>query len=199
MNNRFLRTALVMTLVATITGCLASSPRVSYYSLYTPVQKPASAPSENPLGVSVGPVTIPDILKQTQIATGGDGRYHLADYHRWSGELDRDFARATAEHLAGNLGTERVAVFPWDQNFVPDCRVYLDVLSMGGELGKDATLSVRWSLGKPGKDEPILIRRSDLREAAAEAGYGAWVAAQQRNLAKLGQEIATAIRGNVKP
>ncbi len=202
MNSRLHRLAATGLLAGVLlTGCFATSPQVSYYSLYAPAQKPAStATTTGSLGLSVGPVTIPDILKQEKIATGGaDGRYRTAEYHRWSGELDRDLARAVAEQLAGNLGTERVAIFPWDQTFVADCRVYLDILSMGGEVGKEATLNVRWALGKPGEAQPLLIRRSDLRETPAEAGYGAWVTAQQRNLAKLGQEIATAIRENVKP
>ena len=200
MNNRFLRTALVLTLAATISGCLATSPQVSYYSLYAPARKPASAATDNALGVSVGQVTIPDILKQAQIATGGaDGRYRLAEYNRWSGEVDRDLARTLAEHLAAELGTERVAVYPWDQNLTPTCRVLVDVLSMGGEPGREATLAVRWSLLDPQGKRPSVIRRSKLSEVPGESGYGAWVTAQQRNLAKLGQEVATAIRENVKP
>jgi uncharacterized lipoprotein YmbA len=184
-----------------LAGCFATTPQVSYYSLYAPAQKPAPvATMSGSLAVSVGPVTTPDILKQEKIATGGaDGRYHMAEYHRWSGELDRDFARAIAEQLSGNLGTEKVAIFPWDQTIVPSCRVIIDVLNMGGEPGKTATLAVRWTLVKPGAEQPILVRRSELSDVPADASYATWVAAQQRNLAKFGQEIAAAIRENVKP
>jgi hypothetical protein len=44
-----------------------------------------------------------------------------------------------------------------------------------------------------------LTRRSDLREVPAAAGYAAWVAAQQRNIAKLGQEIAGELQRFAKP
>jgi len=189
---------LAMSLLA---GC-ATTPATSYYSLYAPAPPPAqpTAPAPATLVLSVGPVVIPDILKQAQIATGGaDGRYRLAEYHRWSGDLDRDFARAVAEQLAGRLGTEQVAIFPWDQNLTPTCRVTIDVLSMGGEPGKEATLAARWSLVDPQGKIPVLVRRSDLREVPAEAGYAAWVAAQQRNVAKLGQEIAGGVTQFVKP
>jgi hypothetical protein len=183
-----------------LAGCALSSPQIAYYSLYAPAQTAAPAPAISPLAVSVGPVTIPDILKQTQIATGGaDGRYLLSDYHRWSGELDRDFARAVAEHLARGLGTEQVALFPWDQHFTPTYRVLIDVLSMGGRPGEEATLAVRWSLVDPQGQKPAQIRRSDLRETPAAAGYAAWVAAQQRNIAKLGQEITAVLQSSTKP
>ena len=135
-----------------LAGCAFSSPQITYYSLYAPSQTAALAtiPATSSLAVSVGPVVIPDILKQTQIASGGaDGRYRLSEYHRWSGELDRDFARAVAEQVARDLGTEQVALFPWDQHFTPTCRVLIDVLSMGGAPGEEATLAVRWSLVDP--------------------------------------------------
>ena len=201
MNNRVAHLTLAATLIALLAGC-ATTPPTAYYSLYAPAQKPlpAAVATGGALTVSVGPVLIPDILKQTQIATGGaDGRYRLAEYHRWSGEIDRDFARAIAEQLAGNLGTERVAIFPWDQNFTPACRVLIDILSMGGEPGQEATLSVRWSLVDPQGKIPQEVRRSELREVPAAAGHAAWVTAQQRNIVKLGQEIAGGVKSFVKP
>lgn len=178
-----------------LAGCFAAAPQVSYYSLYAPAQKAAAAPTTDSLAVSIGPVAVPDILKQEKIATGGaNGRFRLAEYHRWSGQLDRDLARALAEQLSGNLGTEKVAIFPWDQTLEPAYRVLVDVLNLGGETGTAAILAVRWSLVKPGTVQPLLIRRSEFTEVPAEAGYAAWVAAQQRNTAKLGEEIAGAIK-----
>lgn len=197
MNKPMVHLALACVVAALLAGGCASSPQVAYYSLYAPAQRPVpeAATTGSPLMVSVGPVIIPDVLKQAQVATGGaDGRYRLAEYHRWSGELDRDLARAVAEQLAGRLGTEQVAIFPWDENFVPTCRVLIDVLNMGGELGQEATMAVRWTLLDPQGKRPPVVRRSEFRETPAEAGYPAWVAAQQRNTVRLGQEIATVIR-----
>jgi uncharacterized lipoprotein YmbA len=196
MNKRVVHLTLAAALITLPAGC-ATTPPTAYYSLYAPAQRPVqgAATADSVLPVSVGPVTIPDILKQTQIATGGaDGRYRLAEYHRWSGELDRDFARAVAEQLAGNLGTEQVVLFPWDQSLTPKYRVQFDVLSMGGDPGKDATMDVRWSLTDPQGKRPPTVRRSALKETPAEAGYAAWVAAQQRNIVKLGGEIATLLK-----
>jgi len=198
MNKRNIRMALACVVVGmVVAGCFAASPQIAYYSLYAPGQRPVAEVTSPPSTqvVSVGPVTLPDILKQAQIATGGaDGRYRLSEFHRWSGEVDRDLARALAEQLAARLGTEQVAIFPWDQQFNASCRVLIDVLSMGGEPGEEATLAVRWSLIDPAGKVPLLVRRSDLRNIPAEAGYPAWVAAQQRNVAGLGEEIATAVR-----
>ena len=188
-------TLLGLTLMMLLAGCAGSVKTISHYSLYAPrAAAVENAQADGGLSVSVGPVTVPDILKQTRIATGGEGgRYELAEYHRWSGEVDRDMSRALAEQLSLRLGTENVSVFPWDQHLAPRFRVLADVLSMGGALGGEATLSVRWTvLDAAGDGEPV-IRRSELREAAAGPDHGAWIAAQQRNIEKLGQAIAETI------
>jgi hypothetical protein len=202
MNKALLRSALLCILgAATAAGC-GVVPKTTYYSLYAPSHPSAAAviPASGDLAVSVGPVTVPDILKQAQIATGGiDGRYHLAENHRWSGELDRDIARTVAEQLASGLGTEQVAIFPWDQHFTPSRRVLIDVLLLGGELGKEATLSVRWSVIDPQDKLTPVTRRSDFSERPADTGYAAWVNAQQRNVIKLGAEIVAELEKTSSP
>jgi uncharacterized protein len=193
---QFLRVAALLSLVAlSIAACRTAAPQVSYYSLIGTDAAPVGAERHEDFVLSVGPVAIPDVLKQSKIAVGGkDGRYQLSDNHRWAGEVDRDLARAVAEQLAARLGTQQVAVFPWDQHLEPACQVLLDVLSMGGEPGKEANLAVRWSLVDPQGKMPTLIRRSDLSEKIPDAGYGAWVNAQQRNISRLSEEIAASIK-----
>jgi uncharacterized lipoprotein YmbA len=194
--NSLLRRALPLGLaLVLLAGCAGNVKTTSHYSLYAPqAAAGGGVQAAGGLAVSVGPVTLPDILRQTRIATGGEGgRYDLAEYHRWSGEVDRDMSRALAEELSRRLGTENVSVFPWDQHLSPRFRVLADVLNMGGARGGEAPLSVRWTvLDAAGSGEPV-IRRSDLAERQAGSDHGAWVAAQQRNIGKLGQAIAETI------
>ena len=193
-------TALLALAAIALAACQAASPRVTYYSLLATNAAPVAAEQQQDLVISIGPVVIPDVLKKSQIATGGaEGRYQLSEFHRWVGDVDREFARAVAEQLAARLGTEQVAVFPWDQHLQPTFRVLLDVLAMGGEPGREARLTVRWSLVDPQDRMAPVIRRSDLRETPADAGFGAWVNAQQRNISRLGEEIAAAIKEAGRP
>lgn len=179
-----------------LAGCGPASPQI-HHSLYAPDLVPHPAPSSGRMAILVGPVTIPDLLKTSQIVTGGaGGRYQLSDRHRWAGELDRDLARAIGEQLAGKLGTEQVAIYPVRQPLKPTHQVILEVLTMEGTLGKEATLAVRWSLVDPDSGTTRLTRRTVLSEQPADSGYDAWIAAQQRNIGRLGEEIAAAIAGD---
>lgn len=195
MNSLIRRVFLLGLALVLLAGCAGNVKTTSHYSLYAPQAVGGGTPADGGLAVSVGPVTVPDILKQTRIATGGEGgRYDLAEYHRWSGEVDRDMSRALAEQLSRLLGTENVSIFPWDQHLSPRFRVLADVLNMGGTIGGEATLSVRWIvLDEKGDGEPV-IRRSDLSEPSATADHSGWVAAQQRNIEKLGGFIADMIQ-----
>ncbi|NLW81872.1 MAG: membrane integrity-associated transporter subunit PqiC [Desulfovibrionales bacterium] len=194
MNSRMtLAAVLGLAWVALLTGCAGKAQTISYYSLHVPQ---ASVPSfaGNAVSVSVGPVTLPDILKQTRIATGGEkGQYRMAEYHRWTGEVDRDMARALAERLSRSLGTENVSLFPPDQRLRPRFRVLVDVVAMGGSLGREATLTARWTLLDSAGEGGPLVRRTDAAQALPDAGHASWVAAQQRNVERLADDIAAAI------
>lgn len=194
MRSRITRAALLgLACAMLLAGCAGKTETMSYYSLHVP-QAPASAPAGDAVSVSVGPVTLPDVLKQSRIATGGEaGQYRLAEYHRWTGEVDRDMARALAERLSQSLGTENVSLFPWDQQIRPRFRVLVDVVAMGGSLGREATLTARWTLLDTA-GEGAVVRRTDAVQPLPDAEHSSWVAAQQHNVEKLADEIAAAIK-----
>ncbi len=178
-------------------GCGSASPPVAYYSLVDLDPAPNTSGLKGQLALLVGPVSIPDILKNSQISTGNaDERYQISEQHRWAGEVDHDFARAIGEQLANRLGTERIAIFPMGQHLEPTHQIVFDILSMDGVLGKEANLAVRWSLVDPKNKTVLITRRSTFTGAPDDGSYDAWVAAQRRNINRLSEEIAAAINLN---
>jgi uncharacterized lipoprotein YmbA len=143
--------------------------------------------------VVVGPVRVPDLLHNTRIATGSDGRFQLAENHRWAGAVDREIGRALAERLAADLVTERVTLFPQAPATKTAWRVQVEVLALDGLPGQWARLEVRWTLLDPAGTGPR-TRRGDYREPLTEPGHAAWVAGQRTNLTRLGADIAAVIR-----
>jgi uncharacterized protein len=178
-----------------LTACAAAPPPVAYYSLLGTDIVKSTGQRHDQLILSVGPVNIPDVLKKSQIATDGTvGRYRLSEYHRWAGEVDREIARALLEQLAGKLGTEQVYIYPGEQYVEPTFQVTLDVLEMNGELGKEAKLSVRWTLIDPkGKTAPV-ARHSTFSQQPEDGGHDAWVKMQRHNISRLSDEIAALIK-----
>ena len=193
MNRSFLRLVLAALLATILTGCAAPPAPVVYHSLLgADAGAAATALADGPALV-VGPVSVPDLLHNTRLATGSDGRFQLAENHRWAGAVDREIGRALAERLAAELATERVALFPQQPPGGTAWQVQLEVLALDGTPGESARLDVRWSLVDPAA-KATETRRATLVEPLAEPGLAAWVAGQRTNLGRLGAAIAARIR-----
>jgi len=197
--NRFLSILVCLAVsgagLAAVTGCSPVA-QTTYHSLLGSSDL-ASHPTagQSRLAILVGPVSVPDILRTSQFATGGAGeRYLLSEQHRWASEVDREVARAVGEQLATRLGTEQVALYPMQQHLEPAHQVILDILALEGVLGKEAKLTVRWSVVDPNSKTARITRRSTFSEQPADSGYDAWIAAQRHNISRLGEEIAAAIK-----
>lgn len=192
-----LQWALVLVTLLLVTGCISrSAPTVNYYSLMTLEQlgdtQAIAALPEVRLGV--GPVTIPDSLKRSQIATRQQGnRYEFAEFNRWAGVLEKDITAVLGDNLGQLLGVEKVGFFPWMQHFKPTYRVMIDVVRFDGALDGEAVLSVRWAVADSSGENFLAGGRSDYRQPLEEANYAALVKAESQLLAALSKEVAGVI------
>ncbi|NLX19981.1 MAG: membrane integrity-associated transporter subunit PqiC [Desulfobulbus sp.] len=175
-------------------GCSPSFQPVSYYNLAEPAAVTATVKnSHHRLALVIGPVSLPDRLKQSRLVFGTGGNFQLSDQHRWADDLDHDIARAIAEQLAVRLETEQVSVYPDTLDVPPSHRIAVEVLTLEGLPGQVARLIVRWSLIDPHTNTTRLIRRSVFTEYPTDRSQAAWVAAQRHNISRLSKEIAHAI------
>ena len=189
-----LQWCLVLVAVLQFAGCISrSAPTVNYYSLLTMEQMADTEVLASLAGVNlgVGPVSIPDSLKRSQIATRQQGnRYEFAEFNRWAGVLEKDITTVLGDNLGQLLGIEKVGFFPWMQHFKPTYRVMVDVMRFDGDLGDEAVLSVRWTVADGEGKDLLAGGKSDYRQALAEADYDALIKAESQLLAKLSREIA---------
>ena len=86
-----------------LAGCIGrKSPEVSYYSLLTIEQlgEVIAISSHPELSLGIGPVTIPDSLKRSQVATRQHGnQYAFDEFNRWAGVLERDLTMVLGDNL----------------------------------------------------------------------------------------------------
>jgi uncharacterized lipoprotein YmbA len=145
--------------------------------------------------IGIGPVKLADYLDQSQIVMRtSDNQVAKAEFHRWVGSLKDNFINVLADDIGSLLSTERIYLFPWHQSVLIDYQVTVDVVRCDGRLGEAAWLETRWSIFKGPEKKLLKTSRSNIREPVTGADYGDLVAAQSRALAKLSQEIATAIQ-----
>jgi len=192
-----LQWALALVALLLVTGCISrSAPTVNYYSLMTLEQlgdtETIAALAEVNLGV--GPVTIPDSLKRSQVATRQQGnRYEFAEFNRWAGVLEKDISSVLGDNLGQLLGIEKVGFFPWLHHFKPTYRVVVDVIRFDGSLEGEAVLSARWAIADADGKDYLAGRKSDYSQPLADASYAALIKAESQLLAALSKEIAAEI------
>jgi len=99
-----------------LSGCTGVADATKYYMLSPSPAAPADSAhtAVSGLSVGVGPVLIPRYLERAQIVTRGtNDEVEISEYRRWAEPLESGIAQVLADNLAAQVGSERVAVFPW--------------------------------------------------------------------------------------
>jgi uncharacterized protein len=181
-----------------LTACAGVADRTRYYVLSPTAAAPGGfAPAAvSSAAVGVGPVQIPRYLDRLQIVTrGANDGVEIAVDDRWAEPLENGIAQVLADNLGPQLGSERIAVFPWRGDIARalDYQVAVMVLRFEGSPGREVTLDARWRLlGRNGQE--LVLKRSTIREPLTGAGYQPLVHGLNRTLARLAQEIAAEIQ-----
>jgi uncharacterized lipoprotein YmbA len=182
-----------------LTGCRSFTPAVEFYTL-TPLaglpeaDKAAGLPDT--IAVGVGPLHMPKIIDRPQIVSRiGSNQIDMDEFHRWAGSVYEDFLRVVALNLSALLNSNLVAVYPWEDYFDPDYRIYMEVHQFDGRLGEYALLNMTWTVVGRDSRDILFVRRAIIQEPVQGANYEAFVAAKSRILAALSREMAKAIKG----
>ena len=180
-----------------LAGCIGrKSPEVSYYSLLTIEQlgEVIAISSHPELSLGIGPVTIPDSLKRSQVATRQHGnQYAFDEFNRWAGVLERDLTMVLGDNLGALLDVKKVGTFPWLNYFTPTYRVAIDIQRFDGSLGGDAVLDARWAVADAGGKEFLAGGKITLSQPLQGPGYAALVKAESLLVAELSEKLAAEI------
>ncbi len=147
------------------------------------------------IAIGVGPVEFPEFLDRPQMVTRkSQNQVEVSEFHRWASSLPGDFSRVLAKNISVLLPTDRVAVFPWGDQFSPTYRIKLDVEQFDGQLGEQVVLSVIWSVVGQGGSNKLIVRKSLIEESVKTNDYEGLVAAQSNTLVTLSRAIVDEIR-----
>jgi len=197
MNIHMYRSLALCLLIAFVgAGCTGKTPQAVYYTLN--VTKDADAPLQvtapaQDILVGIGSVKFPDELDRPSIVTrSGQNRLEVNEFHRWGGSLKKNFTRVVVENISIFMKTDQVMARPWERYFQPDVRITFDIRQFDGRLGEYAALNLTWMVFKKKQEEPLIVRRSHIKEPVTDNSYDALVAAQSRAISRLCREITEA-------
>ncbi len=99
-----------------------------------------------------------------------------------------------AKNISILLPSDRVAVYPWGEQFSPTYRVKLDVEQFDGRLAERVVLDVTWMVTDQEGTNKLLVRKSLIEEPVSDKTYEALVVAKSNALATLSRTIVEEIR-----
>jgi len=193
--SRQMQMVVLLGLILSFWGC-GTSPRPDFYLLEQAASSQLTG-LERGIAIGIGPVNVAPYLDRPQIVTrAGNYRLEMSEFHRWSEPLEVSLSTVIAINLSNQLKTNRVYLLPRRNKTIPlDYVLAIDVVRFDGKLDGEVRLAARWSLyGKDG--QVILTRVSIVSAATGGAGYEQLVAAENRTLQKLSDEIAVVISSN---
>jgi uncharacterized lipoprotein YmbA len=178
---------------ALASGC-AKGPPPKFYMMQTPAAtEPAGL--EQGVTIGVGPVNLPAHLDRNQIVSRETGvKLDLSEREQWAEPVKDGVSRVLAVQLALTLDSNRIFVLPLRRRRALDFQVAVDVLRLDGTLGGDVILGARWSILSGDGKKLLISQVSRVEESTGVPEVAAYVEAQSRAVARLGEEIGTAIK-----
>ena len=194
-------TILMVSLIAftlLFAGC-GTSPKTQLYVLNT-IDKNASVKAidaEN-IVIKIGPVSLPGSLDKEPIVTRmGSNRLFADEFNRWSGDYQNDIERILGENISILLPASEINLSRETILSPVDFQVFINVREFDGTLGGIVTLNTNWTVVRKAKKKTVVTKKTILQEKTNGNTYQDYVAAQSRLLAKLSQEIADEIGGQL--
>lgn len=181
-----------------LTGC-GTTPATQNYILSS-IDRETAVPSIDAqnLVIKVGPVSIPASLDQQPIVTRIGTNALLADeYNRWSGDYQSDIQRIMGENISILLPGSQLTLGRELTLLDIDFQVIINVREFDGALGGVVTLNANWTVAGKQNNKSIVAKKSVLQEKTAAMSYQDYAATQSRLLARLSEEIAHEIRGQL--
>ncbi|MGD8687430.1 MAG: PqiC family protein [Syntrophobacterales bacterium] len=179
-------------------GACSSTPPVAYYTLNTLPERQQEIPAEvmdDTIAIGVGPVEFPKFLDRPQIVTRkSQNQIEVSEFNRWAGSFPGDFSKVLAKNISILLPTDRVAVYPWGDQFTPTYQIKLEVEQFDGQLGESVVLDVTWMVTDQEGTNTLVVRKSRVEEAVLDKTYEALVEAKSNGLVTLSRTIVEELR-----
>ena len=177
--------------VLALAGC-SSTPPDRFYSLATGMGAPTAHSGAAPgYYVEIPAVTVPQQVARKQLVVVTDGRMDLLEQDLWTSPPAAEIGQALSQVVTGALGAVDVFRTPTPEGATV-YRISTNVQRFESAPGKYALLDAVWSVRRVGSPQVLTCRT--VASETVGAGNEGLVAGHRRAVARLGADVATAVR-----
>ena len=147
------------------------------------------------LVLGVGPVRLATYLERPQIVSRiRSSQLEVEEFDRWGGSFEANITWVMADYLAHRLGTQAVVTFPWERAVIPLYQVTVDIRRFDLLRDDRIFLDAQWRIMNEDGRRLLVIRTTGVEEPVLEGTLEGQIVARSRALARLSDDIATAIQ-----
>ncbi|WP_277183247.1 membrane integrity-associated transporter subunit PqiC [Caballeronia sp. BR00000012568055] len=177
-------------LLIALAAC-GSSPTSSFYTL-SPDTTLERLSTTVPLRVSVGPVTVPELVDKPQIVTRrAPNEVSINEFARWGEPVKENIARTLAADMSRLLGSDNVSIYPQGAD-VKAYAVRVDVMRFDSTPADSVTLDALWTIRAP-DGASRFDGHTVVHKQTTGDGFDAIAAAHSRAVSEMSKQIAAAI------
>jgi uncharacterized lipoprotein YmbA len=143
--------------------------------------------------VGIGPVKLAAYLERPQIIERyTPHRLQLHEFDHWAGSLQENIVQVVTDLMRQRLVDMPVIAYPWHGSVKPDYEVLLTFNRFDREADR-LWLQLRWSLIRSRDNRLLEMQRLVIEEQIQGSGIEAGVAAANRAMGQLAEQIAAVI------
>ena len=134
-------------LVITLLTACGGTVNTRYYSF--PGINPAHMASVGQYDkvIVVGPITLHEAIDHPQLMIKrSETKTEILENDRWANSLEKEVQKLAIDSMSGMLGSSKIMSFPWTGTEQAAYRVSLEIKEMSAMPGKEAVLTVSWTI-----------------------------------------------------
>lgn len=187
---------LILVSVILFTYC-SSSPPVQKYILTPSIENDVETLSgkiNSEVTIGIGTIEFSEYLKRPEIVSfKGSNELNVDQFNRWAEPLEKNFERVLIENLSRLIPTDRINIFPWQEEEPNSFQIIILVNEFGMRSDSSVVLDARWSVSKKFKRDFLMTQRSFYTENAAGVSIEGEVALLSDLIGKFSRDIANEI------
>ena len=186
---------LILLSVILFTHC-GSSPPIHKYILTPTIENDTETLSETKeITIGIGSIEFSEYLKRPEIVSfKGNNELNVDEFNRWAEPLEKNFERVLIENLSRLIPTDRIYIFPWQEEEPNSFQITIVVNEFGMRSDSSVVLDARWSVSKKFKRDFLMTQRSFYTDNAVGVSIEGKVALLSELIGKFSRDLANEIR-----
>jgi len=188
---------LILLSVVLFTYC-SSSPPIQKYILTPTVEMHNETPSgkeDTKITIGIGSIEFSQyLLRPEMVSFKGSNELNVDEFNRWAEPLNENFERVLIENLSRLIPTDRIYIFPWQEEEPNSFQISIVVNEFGMRSDSSVVLDARWNVSKGIKRDFLMTQKSFYTDNSSGVSIEGTVTLLSNLVGNFSRDIANEIR-----